>query len=150
MVTRRKSVKKRKYLGLRFNGAGNVKNRRGSGNRGGRGNAGLHKHKYTWITKYAPDYFGAYGFVRPNTTKVPVINLYEIDQRATANKLEKKDGKLYFEFAGKVLGTGILTVPVTIKALSWSKNVEEKIKTAGGTLVAFEKKATGVPKAKVR
>ncbi len=138
MPTRRKTVKKRKYLGLRFNGAGNVKNRRGSGNRGGRGNAGLHKHKYTWITKYAPDYFGAYGFVRPNTKKVPVVNLYDIDRQAITNKLEKKEGKLYFEFAGKVLATGILTVPVIIKALSWSKNVEEKIKKVGAEISQLE------------
>lgn len=138
MVSRRKTVRKKKYRGLRFHGAGNVKNRRGSGNRGGRGNAGLHKHKFSWITKNDPDYFGKSGFTRPNATSSKVINLYDIDRKAITNQLEKKDGKYYFEFSGKVLATGSLSVPVKIKALAWSKNAEEKIKKVGAEITKLE------------
>lgn len=135
---RRKERQKKNYLGLRSFGRGNVKNRRGSGNKGGHGAAGLHKHRFTWITKNDPDYFGKFGFVRPNRKDVEVINLYEINNQIRANKLEKKEGKTYFEFSGKILGTGVLSSPVIIKALSWSKGAEEKIKKAGGEISALE------------
>ncbi|MBI2079514.1 uL15 family ribosomal protein [Candidatus Micrarchaeota archaeon] len=138
MVSRRKPTKKSKFLGRRHFGVGNAKNRRGSGNRGGRGNAGLHKHKFSWVTLNDPDYFGKSGFVRPGKKKVPTVNLYEIDRKAILNKLDKKEGKFYFEFKGKILSTGSVTVPVSVKALSWSKNAEEKIKNAGGDINKFE------------
>lgn len=137
-MTKRKGTQKKNYLGLRSFGRGNVKNRRGSGNRGGRGKAGLHKHKFTWITRYDPDYFGKHGFFRPNKKITDVINLYAINQKARSNKLEKKEGKYYFEFNGKILGTGELSFPVMIKASAWSKGVEEKVKKAGGELVKIE------------
>lgn len=134
MAARRKSRQKSGYLGRRRFGSGDVKNKRGSGNRGGRGNAGRCKHKGTWVAKYAPGYFGKFGFVNPTEKDVPVSHLYDINQKALTNKLEKKAGKFYFEFEGKVLSTGRVTVPLHIRALSWSKNVEEKLKHAGGTI----------------
>ncbi len=133
---KRKGRQKKNYLGLRSFGRGNVKNRRGSGNRGGRGNAGLHKHKFSWITRYDPDYFGKSGFKRPNKKTVDVINLYEIERKLSA---DKKAGKQSFEFFGKILGTGDLTISVSIKALSWSKGAEEKIKKAGGEISQLKK-----------
>jgi large subunit ribosomal protein L15 len=42
--------KARRYLGTRRWGGGNIKNRRGSGSRGGVGRAGK-KHKFTRIVK---------------------------------------------------------------------------------------------------
>ena len=38
---------------------------RGAGLRGGRGNAGLLKHRFMYMTKYMPDHFGRHGFKRP-------------------------------------------------------------------------------------
>jgi len=134
MVARRKSKQKSKYLGKRRFGGGDVKNNRGSGNRGGVGNAGRCKHKGTWVAKYAPDYFGKHGFYNPTKKSTPVFQLYEINQRAVRDKLEKKDGKYYFEFKGKILGTGAVTVPLIVKAVSWSKKTEEKVKQAGGQM----------------
>ncbi|MEK6978817.1 MAG: uL15 family ribosomal protein [Candidatus Micrarchaeota archaeon] len=136
MASRRKPTKKCKQLGNRFFGRGNVKNRRGSGNRGGRGNAGLHKHKFSWITVYDPDYFGKFGFHRPQgvCTKVPVVHLYDIDRKIVLGQLEKKDGKFAFSFEGKVLSTGKINHAVIIKALAWSKNCEEKVKKMGGEI----------------
>jgi large subunit ribosomal protein L15 len=132
---KRKKKKVGKWRGLRTHGAGNVKNRRGSGNRGGRGNAGYCKHKFTWVTRYKPDYFGKHGFVPPRRKDVETINLFEINRKALFNELEKRDEKFYFEFKGKVLGTGELSVPVVIKALEWSKKAEEKVKKCGGELI---------------
>src|SRR5271157_2775126 len=134
MTARRKSKQKSGYLGRRRFGCGDVKNKRGSGNRGGRGNAGMCKHKSTWAVKYAPGYFGKLGFVNPTTKSIPVFHLYDINQQALTNRLQKKGGKFYFEFVGKILSTGRVTVPLHIKAISWSKNVEEKLKQAGGMI----------------
>ena len=104
--------------------------------------AGICKHKVTWETKYAPGYFGKTGFTRPVVGKeVVVINLYEINQRAILNQLENKAGKHHFDFEGKVLGTGDVTVPLVIRAVSWSKNVEKKLGAAGGQISALETKA---------
>ena len=138
-MTKRKESQKRGYLGHRTHGRGNCKNRRGSGNRGGRGNAGLCKHKGTWAAKYAPGYFGKVGFTRPSAkVSVKVAHLYDINQKALGNQLEKKGGKFHFDFDGKVLATGSVTVPLVIRAASWSKNVEKKLGEAGGEISKLE------------
>jgi len=124
---RRKSRQKSEYLGHRSHGRGNAKNRRGSGNRGGRGKAGRCKHKGSWVANNDKDYFGKCGFDSFNRKNVDVINLYEINQMAVLEKLDKKDGKYHYEFKGKVLATGKVTVPLSIKAESWSKSVEKKL-----------------------
>jgi len=140
-MPKRKRKSKVKRLGAgRTHGTGNKKCARGGGTRGGRGMAGSGKHKFTYIIVHeGTDYFGRKGFVRQvYKQKVPVSNLYEIESKATKGKLEKKDGKQYFEFKGKILGAGILSTPITIKALSWSKKAEEKIKAAGGDISKIE------------
>ena len=134
-MSKRKSGQKRGYLGHRSHGRGNVKNRRGSGNRGGRGMAGIDKHKWSWAMVYNKNYFGKFGFSRPNKApEMKVAHLYEINQQAHLAKLEKKDSKFHFNFDGKILATGAINVPVEIKAAAWSKNVEKKLKECGGSI----------------
>jgi len=139
-MAKRKGGQKKGYLGHRYHGRGNVKNRRGSGNRGGHGMAGMCKHKNSWAVKYAPDYFGKHGFVRPVKTIVKVVHLFDINQKAIGKKLEMKGGKYHFDFKGKVLATGDVTVPLSIRAISWSKNVEKKLSVAGGQISKLEAK----------
>lgn len=134
MVRKRKSKKTRKHLGKRSHGRGNVKNRRGAGCRGGRGMGGIDKHKWSWAMNTDKDYYSKHGFTRPNRKKVKAVNLYEVNQRALLKKLEKKGDKYLFEFDGKILATGNVTVPLSIKASSWSKNVEKKLKDSGGEI----------------
>ena len=135
MVMKRKGRRKKRYLGQRSHGRGNTKNRRGSGNRGGRGMAGIDKHKWSWAMKYVPDYYGKHGFARPNRpSPAKVVHLYEINHSAVLGQLEKKEGKHVFEFKGKVLATGNVTLPLSIKALSWSKNLEKKLSKSGGEI----------------
>lgn len=136
---KRKSRQKKGYLGHRTHGRGNVKNRRGSGNRGGRGKAGMCKHKNSWTAKNAPDYFGKHGFTRPVRKIVKVTHLYDINQKALVGKLEKKGDKYHFDFKGKVLATGRVTVPLVVRATSWSKSVEKKLGDAGGQISKLEK-----------
>ncbi len=138
-MAKRKGRQKKNYLGTRSFGRGDTKNRRGSGNRGGRGKAGICKHKWTWAAKYAKDYYGKHGFVRPvKKKKLPVVHLYELNMKAARKELEEKEGKFFFRFQGKVLGTGMLSFPVSVKAVQWSKKAEEKIKAAGGEIVKVE------------
>jgi large subunit ribosomal protein L15 len=135
LMTKRKQGQKSEYLGHKSHGRGNCKNRRGSGNRGGRGMAGVCKHKSSWAANEAPNYFGKHGFVRANKKEsLPVTHLYDINQKAVCEKLEKKGGKFQFDFEGKVLATGNVTVPLVIRALAWSKNVEKKLGVAGGQI----------------
>jgi large subunit ribosomal protein L15 len=141
MVRNRKPKQKRKKLGNRVFGKGDRKNCRGNGNRGGCGNAGMCKHKGTWAVKYAPGYFGKHGFANPTHKDIPVANLYSINHDAMLGKLEKKGNQHYFEFKGKVLATGKVTMPLLIKAVSWSKRVEEKLKAMGGSIENFGEKA---------
>ena len=127
----RKSRKVGKFRGTRSCGTGNVKNKRGSGCRGGVGNAGLHKHKWSWITANDPDRYGREGLKR-RRPQGPVLNLYEI------NIIAQKEGKKDIAFKGKILGTGKLSEAVNIKAAAWSARAEEKIKAAGGNISKLE------------
>lgn len=137
-MPRRQAKRKVRMRGSRFHGFGNVKNKRGSGCRGGFGRAGLHKHKFSWVVKYDPDYLKRDGFVQQVCVEVPTMNLFEINGLAENGKLEKKEGKLVFQFPGKILGTGELRHPIVLKALSWSKIAERKVKEAGGELSKIE------------
>jgi len=147
-MTRRKERQKKGYLGHRTHGRGNVKNRRGSGNRGGRGMAGIDKHKWSWAMKNAPNYFGKFGFTRPAEVQkeVKVAHLYDVNQMALLKKLEQKDGKYHFDFDGKILATGKVTMPLSIRASAWSRNVEEKLKAAGGVITMREGAVPKAPK----
>jgi len=134
-MPKRKTRNKRKFLGTRHCGRGNKKKGRGSGTKGGTGMAGSGKHKFTYITAYEPDYFGKHGFVRHAVKyEMPAANLYEIENMVSKGLLEKKNGRYHFEFRGKILGTGELNSAVVIKAYSWSKKAEAKVKAAGGEL----------------
>ena len=141
----------RKFNGTRNHGKGNAKNRRGKGGKGGWGRAGTHKHRFTYITRYERHWMshgGRYGFANQNAgAELPVINLYEIDQLARSGKVEKQDGKLTFDFEGKVLGTGSITMPIVVRALAFSEKAKEKLKACGGSAVMPEPKAEAPAKA---
>ncbi len=126
----RKDRKIKKHRGTRSCGTGNTKNKRGSGCRGGVGNAGLHKHKWSWVTKNDPNRYGREGLKR-RSPKVKVMNLYQIDTLA-------EKGEKNVEFRGKILGTGKIRSPVEVRALSWSARAEEKINEAGGKISKIE------------
>jgi large subunit ribosomal protein L15 len=130
----------RKRRGSRTHGFGRVGQHRGGGQRGGHGKAGFHKHKWTYVIKYEPDYFGKKGFTSPKSLKrkVNAINVGTLDE--LAEKLStKKEGKLFIDLESlgytKLLGTGKVTKPLTVKVPSCSKSAAEKIKEAGGQIL---------------
>jgi len=64
--------KVKKFRGSRTHGKGRNRRNRGAGCRGGRGNAGVHKHKYLRFIKLAKMglyQFGKYGFTRPKVVR---------------------------------------------------------------------------------
>ena len=130
MVLRRAS-KSRKLLGTRSWGAGNIKNRRGSGGRGGVGNAGR-KSKFTRMVKYEKERVRSEGFTKWTTFKTKETTLESIMRSIR----QSKEPKPTVELPGfKVLSNGRIDRAVIVKASGFSKKAAEKIKGAGGEAV---------------
>ncbi len=127
--------KRKKNVRLRggsSHGWGAKKKHRGAGNRGGRGMAGTGKranHKKGYILKFRKNYFGKFGFKRPNANEYKTVNVCELDKY-----LGKKEGDFYLvdikEF--KLLGKGAVSKKFKVNCSKVSKSAEEKIKNAGG------------------
>ena len=87
--------------------------------------AGLHKHKFSWVTTKAPDYFGYKGFFsRGKTAKV--INVGDLS-RMGESEIDLK--KLGFQ---KLLGKGKIDHAVVVSVEDCSVQAKEKIEKAGG------------------
>lgn len=144
-MTVRREKKFRKFRGNRSYGRGSHKKARGAGNRGGRGMAGLHKHKWSYTVKYDPDHFGKHGFQRPVTAvkEVKAINLKDLDRIAEKllkekiatkeeDKIKINAMKLGYE---KILGSGQLNQPLIIEAKIFSKSAIKKLEKSGGKAI---------------
>jgi len=136
MVVRRRTKKARKFRGKREQGYGSHKRHRGKGSRGGRGAAGMHKHKWSYTVKYEPDHFGKHGFILPKSVskEVKAINVNELEKMAEGKK------KIDLTKIGynKVLGDGKINAPLEIIAESFSKKAVKKIEAAGGKAVVAQ------------
>ncbi len=129
MVVRHQK-KSRKYLGNRRWGVGNIKNARGAGDRGGVGNAGVRKHKFTFMTAKHPELLRRHGFTKWRTAKLKSISLDEVNRmlkKGNTSELELRDCK--------VLSNGTLEKPAKIKATAFSAKAIEKIKSAKGEAI---------------
>jgi large subunit ribosomal protein L15 len=141
----RKTRKINKLRGTRSNGGGCTKKRRGAGHRGGRGQAGGHKHHWSWMVINDPKHFGKYGFKRPQKTikKVNPVNLSYLDENSEEllekGLANKENDSIIIDVTklgyNKVLGSGRITKPLTIKAPEFSASAESKIQEAGGEAV---------------
>jgi large subunit ribosomal protein L15 len=137
----------RKFRGKRTHGRGH-KAGRGAGLRGGRGNAGLHKHKYMHLLKYMPDHFGGHGFKRhPSLANKKVsINISEIEERLGefvemgVAKEEKDMVSIDLSSIGvdKLLGRGSVRRKMTIIVPEASSKAESKIVEAGGAVQTLQ------------
>ena len=109
---------------------------RGAGLRGGRGNAGLLKHRYVYMIKNMPDHFGRHGFKRPQGVikKDKTINVGELEDKFPG----KNDINLEKEGFDKLLGGGKLNSKLKIKVDSASEKAIEKIKEKGGEVILPE------------
>lgn len=142
-----KHRKIRKKRGSRLCGKGANDGSRGAGNRGGKGMAGGHKSKWTWIVKYAPDHFGREkGFKLPYARRYKTVNVGDLDQGIETfleRKIASKKGKLIEIDVtklnyDKVLGKGKVTRALTLKAHHFSDSAKKKIEDAGGKCILLE------------
>lgn len=136
--------KTKKNRGSRSHGRG-IKGGRGAGERGGRGKAGLQKHKWKSIVKEDKDYFGPKGFSRPQALveeKEP-INIYQLEQQLDEliekGFAEKKGSGYEVDLvkAGydKLLSQGRARFQMRIKVPSTSEKAVRKIEEAGGKVI---------------
>jgi large subunit ribosomal protein L15 len=143
----RRTRKIRKMRGSRTVGGGSSKKRRGAGHRGGRGNAGLHKSKWTWTVKYDPKHFGKYGFKRPpkSILKFAPVNLDYLDEKSEElvkqGLAQSKNGAIEIDITdlgyNKVLGKGRVNRPLIIKSPKFSSSAIQKIEEAGGEVIVL-------------
>jgi len=132
----RKEKKSRSMRGKRTHGYGSQKKHRGKGSKGGKGNAGLNKHKKTWVKRYEKDHFGKRGFksLREKGVRksIKAINLYELERIARSKGLKDIDvTQLGYD---KVLGKGNLNTPLNISARAFSNKAKLKIENAKGSV----------------
>lgn len=143
-MTVSKQGKRRKFRGHRtYHGA--HRKWRGGGSRGGRGLAGGHKHKWSFVVKYDKTRFGKHGFKRHGSgmQAITKINLQQIEMMMdyfVEKKFAEKEGnamKVDLKKAGyeKVLGSGKVTKPMIVQAKWFSKIAEKKLEEAGGKAV---------------
>ncbi|CCJ36623.1 50S ribosomal protein L15P [Methanoculleus bourgensis MS2] len=132
--------KRSKYRGSRTCGGGTHKNRRGAGNRGGRGRAGQRDHRFSHFYLKGEISNGKHGFVSKVSAPVSALDVGAIDQMAEAllqEGLAAQEGDLIVldttELGiDKVLGSGKVTHKLSISARAFSERARAKIEEMGG------------------
>lgn len=119
-------------------GYGHKKKHRGAGSRGGRGKAGLQKHKRS-LTENSSSVSFEKSKMKSVSKKLNVINLNQLNDNVLKNSLKEVTLKGY-----KVLGKGNLTQKLKISADAFSKSALDKINSSGGTaeIIGKSKKET--------
>jgi len=127
--------KARRYRGMRTHGYGQIGQHRHSGSRGGHGNAGLHKHKWSWLILNDPDHFGRDPFRPPGYLRpARWVNVGQLDGMAKGMKILD----LSSMGIGKLLGAGEVGGAYEIKVVSFTKKAQAKIEAAGGKILVEE------------
>ncbi|MHB8361535.1 MAG: uL15m family ribosomal protein [Thermoplasmataceae archaeon] len=120
---------------------------RGKGKRGGAGNAGLHKHKWSWTLKYDRNHFGHKGFtshiqrapdipisLRELSTEYPhLVSMGYVTKVGESQKIDlTKAGYT------KLLGTGEFKTPSTIIVKKATEKSINKLNALGITVETDE------------
>ena len=144
MVVRREK-KSKYYRGSRTCGWGRVAQHRRSGRKGGRGRVGYHKHKWSWVVKYAPDWYGRRGFVQPPNlvARWATINVGELDEKieelVKLGKVQKVGDEYHVDLLelgfNKLTGEGRVTKKLVIRTVSATKRAVDKVERAGGRVI---------------
>jgi large subunit ribosomal protein L15 len=119
-----------KFRGSRYHGRGK-KAGRGAGKRGGRGNAGINKHRLMTRLKYMPGHLGMFGFNRhPSLRSINVsINVQEVQNLTDGDSIDL--GEAGYD---KLLGKGRIDRAVHITVAEASARAIEKVEAAGGSV----------------
>lgn len=133
--------KSRKDRGSRTCGYGKVGQHRDQGAKPYR-KAGRHKHKWSYVIRYEPDYFGKKGFTSPESLRkrVNIINVGKLNEIAEKLSVKKEENRFFIDLESlgytKLLGTGKVTQPLAVKIATCSESASQKIKDAGGEVLA--------------
>ena len=128
----------RKKRGSRTQGYGRVGQHRKSGSKGRR-KAGRHKHGWSYVHRYEPDYFKKKR-LKPlrDKSEIRIINLKELEEIAL-QEASKRKKKIILDLEKmsyhKLLGTGEISIPVSVKIPAWSEAAQKKIEAAGGEIL---------------
>jgi large subunit ribosomal protein L15 len=116
---------------MRTHGYGQIGQHRHSGKQGGHGNAGLHKHKWSWLIINDPDHFGRDPFRPPGYPRPSQwANVGQLDGMAKGKSLD-----LSAMGIGRLLGSGQVTGAYEVKVDSFTKKAQAKIEAAGGKIL---------------
>ena len=138
MATRNR--KTRKFRGSRTHGWGQVGQHRASGHKGGVGISGQLKHHFSSMLKENPDHFGHDSTHTPRANIIKKwTSVRDLDDLFT--KFGTKDGeKKVIDLTGngydKILGGGKISNAYAIKVKQFTASAEEKVKQAGGEVLA--------------
>ena len=115
----------------RYHGRGK-KAGRGAGMRGGRGNAGLNKHRTMTRIKYMPNHYGMHGFNRDPSLRVRHVtcNVSEL-----ADIVGDGDSVNLSEHGiDKLLGSGQINSSIHVTVEHASAKAVAKVEAAGGSV----------------
>ena len=136
--------KVRKLRGSRTHGWGQVSQHRESGSRGGRGNAGKHKHHWTHTVRYELDYLGKHGFksFQRSNNIVNVGDLLELIEKSHLTEKTVEKDKTVFDLNqigfDKLLGNGKVNTSIIVKVKEYSQSALKKIEEAGGQILKID------------
>jgi large subunit ribosomal protein L15 len=115
---------------------------RKGGQRGER-RSGRHKHLWSYVLRYDPDYFSKKGFYSPSRRKTQTVNVGALEDlaiRLSSDKtLPEKEGLAFLDLDSlgydKLLGMGTITKPFSVKVASYSESAVKKVEEAGGKFI---------------
>src|ERR1022692_4336729 len=124
--------------GSRTHGYGQIGQHRHSGKQGGHGNAGLHKHKWSWLIINDPDHFRRDPFKPPSWRKDSKwANVGDL--ASFAEDSHGKEGLVSVDLASKgvekLLGSGDVTRAYNVKGSSYTERAKQKLEEAGGKIL---------------
>jgi large subunit ribosomal protein L15 len=143
----RRRRKSRKLRGRsRTMGWGSVGQHRKSGSRGGKGAVGYHKHKWMWVLKYFPDWYGKRGFTPRGPEHVEEIRAIDLFQLSELIEKLRGEGRLKIEGGvpsidlgehgyNKLLGSGRISTAVKVIVKYATEKAVEAIKKTGGEVI---------------
>jgi large subunit ribosomal protein L15 len=134
--------KSRKKRGSRTVGWGRVGQHRKGGQKG-ETRSGRHKHLWSYVLRYEPEYYSKKGFYPPSRRRIKAMNVGDLENLAmklsTGEGLKERGGLAYLDLDrlgyNKLLGMGRVTKPFSIKVASYSESAAKKVGEAGGKLI---------------
>lgn len=132
MVERRRR-KKNKLRGQRTMGAGNTKNRRGAGCRGGRGKAGSNKHRFDTFNRFKRKKYRLKSYQKIKEIQLGKIDSI-LDELVSKGKVKKEGTKYIVDKKSgytKILGQGEATHQIILRINATKKAISKIIKAGG-------------------